>query len=85
MSRLTRILETAKSIYEVISEKAAEVRITVATETGTIKIVSLAQEPNQPVGLGKKQIIGIGAIFGLFIGIFVAFFAEYWERTKRVK
>lgn len=82
-SRLERIRNTANSVYDVVSQKSAEIRIAVTTKTGTVKIVSLAHEPGQPVGPGKKRIILIGGILGLFLGIFVAFFTDYWQRTGK--
>jgi len=82
-SRLERAQDTASSIYDVISQKAAEIKIAMATETGTVKIVSLAHEPEEPVGPGRKKIVGIGGILGLLLGVFIAFFSDYWERTGR--
>jgi len=84
-SRLERTHNTTNSIYEVVSQKAAEIKIAMATETGTIKIVSLAHEPKETVGPGKKKIIGIGGILGLFLGVFIAFFSDYWEKTEKRK
>jgi len=84
-SRLERIQNTAYSVYDVVSQKAAETKIAVATETDVVKIVSLAHEPRNPVGPGKKRIVGIGGALGLFLGIFIAFFADYWKRTGKKK
>jgi uncharacterized protein involved in exopolysaccharide biosynthesis len=82
-SRLERIRNTANSVYEVVSQKAAETKIAVATETGVVKIVSLAHEPENPVGPGKRRIVLIGGVLGLFMGIFIAFFVDYWKRTEK--
>jgi len=83
--RLERIRNTAYSIYDVVSQKAAETKIAVASETGVVKIVSLAHEPRNPVGPGKRRIVLIGGVLGLFMGIFIAFFVDYWKRTGRRK
>ncbi|MBA7694783.1 hypothetical protein ES703_103396 [subsurface metagenome] len=83
--RLERIRNTACSIYDVVSQKAAEIKIAVASETGVVKIVSLAHEPRNPVGPGKRRIVLIGGVLGLFMGIFIAFFVDYWKRTGRRK
>lgn len=83
--RLERIQNTANSLYAVVSQKAAEIKIAVATETGVIKIVSLAHEPENPVGSGKRRIVLIGGALGLFMGIFIAFFVDYWKRTGKKK
>ena len=82
-SRLERTQNTANSIYNVVSQKAAEIKIAMATKAGTVKIVSLAHEPKEPVGPGKKRIVGIAGILGLFLGVFIAFFSDYWKRTGK--
>jgi len=84
-SRLERIENTANSLYNVVSQKAAETKIAVATEMGVVKVVSLAHEPENPVGSGKKRIVLIGGALGLFMGIFIAFFVDYWKRTGKKK
>ena len=83
--RLERARNTANSVYNVVSQKAAETKIAVATETGVVKVVSLAHEPENPVGSGKRRIVLIGGALGLFMGIFIAFFVDYWKRTGRRK
>ena len=84
-SRLERIRNATYSVYDVVSQKAAETKIAVATETGVVKIVSLAHEPRNAVGPGKRRIVLIGGVLGLFMGIFIAFFVDYWKRTGRRK
>ena len=83
--RLERIQNTANSLHNVVSQKAAETKIAVATEIEMVKIVSLAHEPENPVGSGKRRIVLIGGALGLFVGIFLAFFIDYWKRTGKKK
>jgi len=84
-SRLERIHSTTSSLHNVVSQKAAETKITVATEIGVVKVVSLAHEPENPIGSGKRRIVLIGGALGLFMGIFIAFFVDYWKRTGKKK
>jgi len=81
-SRLEREYNTAKGVYDVLSQKNEEVRIAVATESGLIKIASLAYEPKYPIKPNKKLNILIAGVLGLFVGIFVAFFLEFWQKGK---
>lgn len=81
-SRLEREYNTAKGVYDVLSQKNEEVRIAVATESGLVKIASLAYEPRGPIKPNKKLNILIAGVLGLFVGIFVAFFLEFWEKGK---
>jgi len=81
-SRLEREYNTAKGVYGVLSQKNEEVRIAVATESGLVKIASLAYEPKYPIKPNKKLNILIAGVLGLFVGIFVAFFLEFWQKGK---
>jgi len=81
-SRLEREYNTTKGVYGVLSQKNEEVRIAVATESGLVKIASLAYEPEYPIKPNKKLNILIAGVLGLFVGIFVAFFLEFWQKGK---
>ena len=81
-SRLEREYNTAKGVYDVLSQKNEEVKIAVATESGLVKIASLAYEPRFPIKPNKKLNILIAGVLGLFVGIFVAFFLEFWQKGK---
>ena len=81
-SRLEREYDTAKGVYDVLSQKNEEVKIAVATESGMVKIASLAYEPEYPIKPNKKLNILIAGVLGLFVGIFVAFFLEFWQKVK---
>jgi len=81
-SRLEREYDTAKGVYDVLSQKNEEVKIAVATESGLVKIASLAYEPKYPIKPNKKLNILIAGVLGLFVGIFVAFFLEFWQKGK---
>ena len=81
-SRLEREYNTSKGVYSVLSQKNEEVRIAVATESGLVKVASLAYEPKYPIKPNKKLNILIAGVLGLFVGIFAAFFLEFWQKGK---
>jgi len=81
-SRLEREYNTAKGVYNVLSQKNEEVKIAVATESGLVKIASLAYEPKGPIKPNEKLNILIAGVLGLFVGIFAAFFLEFWQKGK---
>jgi uncharacterized protein involved in exopolysaccharide biosynthesis len=81
-SRLEREYNTTKGVYGVLSQKNEEIKIAVATESGLVKIASLAYEPEYPIKPNKKLNILIAGVLGLFVGIFVAFFLEFWQTGK---
>ena len=81
-SRLEREYNTTKGVYSVLSQKNEEVKIAIATESGLVKVARLAYEPRGPIKPNKKLNIAIAGVLGLFIGIFVAFFMEFWQKGK---
>jgi uncharacterized protein involved in exopolysaccharide biosynthesis len=46
------------------------------------KIIDPAIEPIAPIKPNKKLNILITGVLGLFVGIFVAFFLEFWQKEK---
>ena len=46
------------------------------------KIIDSASEPTVPIKPRKELNIIIAGVLGLFIGIFVAFFLEFWQKGK---
>ena len=88
-SRLERVVEIARQTFGVLSQKAEEIKISLGATSNTVKVVSLATEPRSPIKPRKGQNILISGVLGLFVGVLVAFFVEYWEesreREKKVK
>jgi len=46
------------------------------------KIINYAQLPTEPIKPNKKLNILIAGVLGLFVGVFVAFFLEFWQKGK---
>lgn len=46
------------------------------------KIIDSASEPTTPIKPNKKLNIIIAGVLGLFVGVFVAFFLEFWQKGK---
>jgi len=45
-------------------------------------IISYARLPAAPIKPNKKLNILFAGVLGLFVGIFVAFFLEFWQKGK---
>ncbi len=75
----------AQSTYESFFKKYEETRILKSSDIGeaSIIIVSPAVEPLNPVGPNKKLNVAIAAVLGLMIGVFLAFFTEYWKSSGK--
>ncbi len=63
-------------------KQAEEIRLTETAEADLLKISSLAHEPKAPIKPNRKLNILIAGVLGLFVGIFVAFFLEFWQKGK---
>lgn len=73
----------AQDTYNAFLEKYEETRIASSSAIGdsTIIIVSSAVEPTRPIAPNKTLNVAIAGILGLMLGVFVAFFIEYWKAT----
>lgn len=77
----------AQDTYNAFSEKYEETRIASSSAIGesTIITVSPAVEATQPVSPNKKMNIAIATVLGLMLGVFVAFFKDYWNTSGLIK
>ena len=74
----------SQETYNAFLEKYEETRIASSSAIGdsTIIMVSQAVEPLKPIAPNKKLNIAIAGVLGLMLGVFVAFFREYWKSTS---
>jgi len=72
---------TERSLYNNLSNQANSLKASLKSCEG-FKIVNYAQLPVAPIKPNKKLNILIAGVLGLFVGIFVAFFLEFWQKGK---
>lgn len=84
---ITRKIEFAQSTYDSFNKKLEESRIaqSSAVENAGIIIVSLASIPVNPISPNKKLNIAISGALGIMLGVFIAFFKEYWKKSGEKK
>lgn len=82
LSQLNREYSAKERVYNNFYEQAEEIRLTETVESDLLKIVSLAYEPRAPIKPNKKLNILIAGVLGLSVGIFAAFFMEFWQKGK---
>jgi len=82
LSQLDREYSAKEKLYNNFYKQAEEIRLTETAEADLLKIASLAYEPKYPIKPNKKLNIIIAGVLGLFVGIFVAFFLEFWQKGK---
>ena len=49
------------------------------------KVIDPPEVPERAIKPKKKQMVAISGVLSLMMGIFLAFFLEYWSSSKRVK
>jgi polysaccharide biosynthesis transport protein len=82
LSQLNREYSAKEKVYNIFYKQAEEILLTETAEADLLKITSLAYEPRVPIKPNKKLNILIAGVLGLFVGIFVAFFLEFWQKGK---
>ena len=82
LSQLNREYSAKEKLYNIIYKQDEEIRLTKTAEEDLLKISSLAYEPRAPIKPNKKLNILIAGVLGLFVGVFVAFFLEFWQKGK---
>ena len=80
--QLNREYSAKEKLYTNLYMQAEEIQFTETAEEDLLKIASLAYEPKYPIKPNKKLNILIAGVLGLFVGIFVAFFLEFWQKGK---
>lgn len=83
LNLVQRNVDIAQGTYDAFLKKYEEIRVAETTEMGesTINIVSPALVPIRPVGPRKMLNIAIAGVLGIMLGVFIAFFKEYWKNS----
>jgi len=80
-SLLLNSLATERNSYNFLISKISSIKEDLMNYKG-FKIIDSASEPTAPIKPNKKLNILIAGVLGLFVGIFVAFFLEFWQKGK---
>jgi capsular polysaccharide biosynthesis protein len=78
-SLLLNSLATERNSYNFLISKISSIKEDLMNYKG-FKIIDPASEPTAPIKPRKKLNILIAGVLGLFVGIFVAFFLEFWQK-----
>ena len=82
LAQLIREVEIYKRTYDKLSIRVEEARIAKAMQLGEVKIVSFAIEPKKPIKPKRIQNVAIFGVLGLMLGVFIAFFQEFWAKKN---
>lgn len=72
---------TERELYNTLTDQANSLKASLK-DCEDFKIINYAQLPAAPIKPNKKLNILIAGVLGLFVGIFVAFFLEFWQKGK---
>lgn len=83
LSTYITILNNRKREKASLEFQLAQKQNQIDTEIKSAKIILPSTLPKNPIKPNKKVNIGVGVVLALFISIFYAFAAEYFEKTKK--
>jgi len=72
---------TERELYNTLTDQANSLK-TILKDCEDFKIINYAQLPVTSPKPNKRLNILIAGVLGLFVGIFVAFFLEFWQKGK---
>jgi tyrosine-protein kinase Etk/Wzc len=83
LARLTRDRELNEKLYLMLTQKYEETRIAEAGKSANVQIIDAAKPSTRPISPNKKLNILLSMLFGLAIGVGIAFFLEFLDDTVK--
>ncbi|MBN2062108.1 MAG: GumC family protein [Deltaproteobacteria bacterium] len=82
---LQRNVETNQNLYDTLLSKVKEANITGNIDASNIRVTEDAVMPMQPVKPRKKMNLMLSVVFGLMVGVGLAFLLEYMDQSLRTE
>lgn len=82
---LQRRVDENRNLYDTLMTRIKESDLLKNSGSSNLRIVMPAETPVAPISPKKKKNLLIGVVAGLMVGIFLAFFSEYMDRTIRTE
>ncbi|MDB9823496.1 GumC family protein [Deltaproteobacteria bacterium] len=82
---LQRNVETNQNLYDTLLSKIKEADVSGSLDESSIRVTEEAVIPGSPFKPRKKRNLGMGIIFGLMVGVGLAFLWEYLDRSLRTE
>ena len=80
---LKREVDTNKQLYEGLLQRLKEAQVSAGLRASNLRVVDPAEVPKYPVRPRVVLNLALGLVFGLALGIGVAFFQEYLDNTVK--
>jgi polysaccharide biosynthesis transport protein len=78
---LKREADSNANLYTTLSSRTKEIALSGSISSSNIRVLDEARAPSKPDGPHRFEILGVGAIFGIFGGVILAFAAEQMNDT----
>jgi capsular exopolysaccharide synthesis family protein len=82
-SNLKREVDSNRTLYESLLKKTKETEVSKELTTTDLRILDLAEVPSAPIRPNRKRDITTGAMWGMLLGLGLAFFIEYLDSTLK--
>jgi polysaccharide biosynthesis transport protein len=83
-SVLKREAQSSKEMYDLLFKRLKEASLTEDIRTGNVRIIDLAEIPNDPIKPKKTQSIVLAMIMGIVLSMGTAFFLERIDSTVKI-
>ncbi|MGD8650000.1 MAG: GNVR domain-containing protein, partial [Desulfobacterales bacterium] len=80
---LERNVDTQQRLYDILLQRVEEADITGDIDVSNIRIAETAVAPLSPFKPNKPRQLMLGIVFGLMVGVGLAFLREYLDRSLR--
>lgn len=80
---MVREMKIQETVYELLTQQYEQAKIMEAKDTPTVQILDRASPPEKKSIPKRGRIVIYSAIWGVIFGIFLAFFAEWYDKVKK--
>jgi len=82
LARLTRDVKVQETLFTVLTQQYEQAKIAEARDTPIVQVLDRAVPAERKSKPKVRQNMAIAGMLSLFVGIFLAFFLEYFERMR---
>lgn len=75
--------ESSRALYEGLVQRLRQAGIVAGLESSEVDIVDMARVPGTPSEVGRAATVGLGLIFGLGLGLLLAFLISQFDQRLR--
>jgi uncharacterized protein involved in exopolysaccharide biosynthesis len=81
-TELKRKVDASRLNFEILSQKADELKMTKASIHRMVKIATKATVPTEPIGPRRRTAVAIAGFLGLILSTLFVYFKEYLDSLR---